>query len=411
MRTTIAPTAAVNAAVASTSVADRLLVTVWRDGEIVASNLEVSAYAFSWNAFRYVQGQATLIIPDDTGELLPLRLADPLAPGGSRLQIVYEFAVTRIRIPLGLWRIKKAKPRTRWQSRRLGTENIWLPQSMITIEADEELYSLYLAKIDIPDRQPTKATVLDEVEYLISRPYSLIDEVKITESIVDTSLRADVQYSPERLSNIQTLLDRVGATYRQGGSVSQSGHGTLEVVPVTGTPVDWLIAPGDDGVLIDLGYTMSDENLVNSVTSHVTLQDDETGEETLLFATSRLTEGPLRFDGPAGRIPVFRGANLATNLSELEADSNTTLERLSAQGDVLFNLVTLCHPGIQLFDRLAMFAPRFPFAEKLTGQVMAVSWQGRDGVTGKTMNLTFAVNHQQLEKEKTHDFQSRGQRR
>ncbi|MCL1800999.1 MAG: hypothetical protein FWG25_06525, partial [Promicromonosporaceae bacterium] len=114
---------------------------------------------------------------------------------------------------------------------------------------------------------------------------------------------------------------------------------------------------------------------------------------TNLIGRAQVTDGPLRTDGPFGRVPTFRGANLATTQSDVDADAATTLARITTLGDVNLSLETLCHPALQLGDLVPLTAPGQP---EVAGIVRAVSWAGADGVAGKDTALTLAVNHDDL---------------
>jgi len=385
MRATIVPPEILDANVESTSVGDRLIVTAWRSGYQVTDELEISGFTTNWDNSRYVHGHTTLVIADPDGVLWPRNIASALAPGGSRLKIAYRYGATRVTVPLGWWRIRKTRPEIRWQYRRIGSRTAWLPGGgTVTVQADEELCSLYdLDRLDIGERHSQTGSVLGEVERLAA-PYM---PVVVDPSVVDAPIGRITYEDERRLVNIQFLLDRIGATYRM------DGQGNLEIVPATGTPTDWGVAPGESGTLISLATTMSDADLVNGVTSWVELDDDE---RTLLTGRARLLDGPLAVNGPFGRVLNFRGANLATTQAQVDLDAATTLARLTAQGDVILSLESLAHPGLQIHDRVRLVAPEFPDVREMVGRVQAMTLTARDGVIAKSMPLQVALPHDDL---------------
>jgi len=377
-----APVELLNANVATSSVADRLLVTVWRGGQQLTDNLEVSGYTLSWDTNRRVQGQGNLLIADPDGSIWPRNIASAIAPGGSRVRIAYQYGATQLTVPLGVWRIRKVTPHIHLLPRRITNQTQLIPSGgTVAIEIDEELASLELDRLDIGERHSQAPTILDEVQRL-ANPYMLVHR----DPTVTNAPLPRIEYESEmRLEVIQQLLDRINATYRM------RGNGQLEIVPATGTPTAWPVEPYDGGTMITISMSMSDDGLVNAVTSHVTLED-----ETTLVGRARLAEGPLAWGGPFGRVPAFRGANLATTQQEVDADAQTALARLSTAGDIPITLETLANPGLQLHDRVPLLIPDFPTPHTVTARVTAMTLAGSDGVTAKSMPLQLAVAHNDL---------------
>lgn len=256
MRTANVPADVINTDVAATSFNDQIILTAWYDGQQTAGPLPVSAYSFSWDADRRVQGQATFIIADPDGNLWPRRITDALGVAGSRLHATYRYGATGHQIPLGWWRIRRTIPNVKWQWRNVAGRNVWLPSGgTITVEADEETATLELATLDIGHRQPLDTHVLQEVAR-IAQPLPITTDPTVTNAPMP-----DIEeHDANRLTAIEALLARVGATYRMGQ------QGALEIVPITGTPADWRIEPGENGTLVALVNSMSDERLVNAAT-------------------------------------------------------------------------------------------------------------------------------------------------
>jgi len=382
-----APDSIVTNDVQHTSFNDRLVVTAWYDGKQVTEALPVTAYAFDWAASRRVHGQATFVFADPDGDLWPRSIADALGVAGSRLQVAYWFGATDTVIPLGWWRIRRTDPDILWQWRYVEGQHVWLPGGgTVTVQADEELVSYYLERLDIGERATTRNSVLAEVEHLARNPYLGFE---VNQGVANRPLQTGLALPENRLDAIQQLLDRIGATYRQ----SPTG---LEVIPAAGTAVEWRIEPGEGGTLIRLENTMDDRDLANGVTSWRDLDTQPGSSGGVLVGRARLVDGPLRWGGPFGRVLMFRGANLATEQAQVDEDAATTLARITQTGDVHLSLETLCHPGLQLGDRVTLLAPEYPAARPLEGRVVQVGWRGTDGLAEKKMSLTVAVPHDQF---------------
>lgn len=375
----------VDAQVVSASVNDRLIVTAWYDGEQTTGELPVTGFRLNWSADRRVHGQATLTIADPEGTLWPRAITDPLGVAGSRLQLSYRFGATGATIPLGLWRIRRTVPRPVFQYRRIGDSVAFIPGGgTIVVYADEELASLELDRLDPAERTPTHNTVLAEVAHLVS-PY-----LTTITGLEDAPISA-VEYDENRLTTIQRLLDQIGATYRM------TGGGWLEIIPATGTPADWEIKPGESGTLVSLENTMDDRDLVNAVISHRTFRPEGADADITLVGRARIEEGPLAWGGPFGRVPTFRGANLAETQAAVDADATSTLARLEAAGDVHLSLETLAHPGLQVHDLVTLEAPRTPHAKPIAGRVQEVTLSSTGAVINKAMAITLAVSHAALD--------------
>lgn len=386
MRAGDVPESVVGVDVANASVRDSLVAVAWYAGYPVTDALPVVSFRFSWDSGRRVQGQASLVVADAHGDLWPRRVEDALGVAGSRLVLAYRFGATGHEVPLGVWRIRRSVPDVLWQYRRVGEQNVWLPGGgTVTLYADEEAATLEMDVLDVGHRVTVAGTVGSEV-------VRLADGLPVVfHAGVDQGrpVAGGVELPEARLAAIQGLLDQVGAVYRMDGA------GRLEVVPAAGTPVAWRVEPGEGGSLVSVSNDMSDADLANGVTSWRELREGQS-EPVLLAGRARVVDGPLRWGGPFGRVPVFRGANLAETQAQVDADAATTLARLVARGDVHLGLSTLLHPGLQVHDRVTLLAPRYPRARAISGRVHAVSWQGRDGVADKHMGLTLAVPHDVL---------------
>jgi hypothetical protein len=363
-----------------------LLVSAWRGGVRLERSLPVSAYQINWDAERRIQGQAVFIFADPHGTLWPRKLYDALAPAGSRLEIEYVFGATGTRVPLGVWRIRRTVPETYWQWRKLGENLVLLPGGgTVTVEADEETASLMLDRLDIGKRQPTKSTVLAEIEYLVADYMSVF-----ANGVADRPLPASVEYNDDRLATVVSQIERLGATFRMSPS------GEMEIIPAEGVPVDWIIEPGDGGTLVRVEQSMDDRNLANAVTAFRQFTDDD-GNEHDLQGRSELTNGALAYGGAFGKVRVFRAANLATEQSQVQMDAETTLARITAAGDVPLTVDCLANPAIQLGDVVPLTKPMLGGVATVTGRVTAMTLTSRNGVMDKSMRIRLAVPHEQFE--------------
>ena len=374
--------------VASPSGGDRLCAVAYYDGVATTGLLEAATWSIDWAACRSVQGQASLVIADPDGDLAPIGLDDRLAVGGARLHLVYEFGSTRTRVNLGMWRIRKTAPATRWQWRRLGDRLVWLPAGgTITVHADEETASVDMHRLDYTERTSTQGSALTEVAHLLAAHM----RIRTDPGVVDATLGTSIEYDDNRLDAVEQMLARVHATHRMGPD------GVLEVVPAVGVPCTWSIVTGEGGAYVTSAYTMTDERLANAMHSRNELTDVEPPVELLGSAFTQ--DGPLRWGGPFGRVPAFRSA-IATTQPGVQADAETGLATLSVRGDVEMTVEALTNPALQLHDVVTLTPPSRFDAEPLTGRVTRMALRGLSSAAGavpaKSMTITVAVPTAQL---------------
>jgi len=368
---------------ASDSYDDRFNVSASR-GDEQLTDLLVTDASFDWDSSRLIQGQANFTFADPDGLLAPKRVDDILAPGGSRIHPVFVFGAGNVRVPLGPYRIRAAKGNTQWQYRTVGGSLMWLPSGTVEVQADDETATVWLERLEpVTERAPVAKTVLVEVARLLGGAYPLIDVTGVT----DRDIPSGVEYEDDRLAVVADLLEQVGAVYRQ------RPDGSLQILPATGLPTDWVIKPGVDGTLISFETEMDDADLANGVTSVREFDDEDGATPPPLIGRSRLTNGPLRWGGPFGKVPVFRGANLATTQAQVDADAATTLTRIAQMGDVPILVETALNPAVELYDQVTLVLPAFPDPIAVPGLVQRISWGATGGVMGKRMSLTVTVNH------------------
>ncbi|MDA8440495.1 MAG: hypothetical protein M0Z51_16775 [Propionibacterium sp.] len=398
-----------DAEVAGSSQGDALVVSAWRGGDLLAANLLVSAWSLSWDVSRQVQGQATLTIVDPDGTLAPWGMSDPLGPGGSRLSLAWVSGTTGIRVPLGMWRIRKAKPAEAWLVYGTQGPTTWLDAwtsawsdtwgvpvqsrgtvrvsggASVQVQADEDVTATAsLCRLD-GETVTAGATSYAEIVRLLQE----IGAVDTTAAPAAVMIQPSYQAYPEdRMSAVSDLLDMAYATYRVGPD------GSLQVVPVAGVGPVWTIQGGETGALVQLDRELSDAGTYNAATSRGT---DSSGGA--LVGRAYLGAGPLAWGGPYGKVAMFHQA-IGTTQAAVDADAATLLANQVTAGTVDLAVTCLAHPGVQPHDLVTVVAPTAVGDLPLVGRVVAMSWssaQSDAGVTpGKAMVLTVRVSADDL---------------
>lgn len=374
---------ALAAEVAGTSVGDTLVATVWRGGAVVAGPLDVTSWSIDWNE---AGSSLSLVAADPDGDLAPWALDDPLGPGGSRIAVVYRFGATGTTVPLGWWRLRSSDPVEQWRVYDVAGSTVRVPGGgAVTVTAEDETCSVELDRLDPGSRVPVKANVLDEVTRLVEDYMAVTVDAGVTDRAVPSGLT----YDEGRMSAVTSLLDTLDAAWRM------SGERVLQVVPAKGVASGWTIQGGDDGALISLARSLSDDGVYNGVIS-----TGQTSDGAPLVGRAYVTAGPLAWGGDYGRVPLFHSA-VANTTSGVQKDAETLLASRQAAGEVDLSVECLTHPGIQVHDIVTVIAATKAGDQSLTGRVVGMkmgSAQSEAGTTpAKRMTLTVAVPRDALE--------------
>ena len=405
---------------AGTTVGDVLEVRAWRGGDLLGVSkdresglLGLSAWSLSWDASRQVQGQATLTVVDPDGDLAPWGMGDALAPGGSRLSLVWASGGSSTRVPLDWWRVRAASPREQWRVHRTGQLSpagafpgsafpgesapvaglpgvagalAWVPGSgSVQVRVDDMTSAAVLARLDGEGNPPAGATCLSEVRRLLDG----LMAVEVAPGVVDRPVPGDLVYGDGRMDAVQSLVAHLDAGYRTGPS------GSLQVVPLSEQDPVWTIEGGEGGVLVDVARDLTDDGVYNAVVSRSTLPDG-----TPITSRAYLEAGPLAWGGPFGRVPAFH-QSIATSQAGLDADAASMLATLSSSGRTVLAVDCLTHPGVQVHDWVTVVAPTVAGGAPLVGRVvskrMSSATVGKACVPSKRMSLGVQVSIDALE--------------
>lgn len=360
----------------------RLVVDAWRDGVSVAEDLPVQSWEISWDATRQVQATANLEVDDESGELGPWAPDDPLGAGGTRLRCRYRMVDAGEDVQLEWLRL--VRPQTTESWRVHPTRGLWLSTgARVTLAAESLTWQVRAERFMGPQAPTVTGSTLGEVAHLLED----IIPLGSTEGIVDRPVSASIVYGQGRMDAVDALLASLDATHRM------SPDGLLDVVPLTGADEEpWVVAGGDDGVLVDVSRAQDAGELYNAAVSTATAED---GRQ--LVGVALQESGPLRFAGPHGRIPAFHAANLAKTQAAVDADAATFLQTQTTAQRTLLPVTCLPNPALQLYDPVVLQIPVAGTADvyPLRGVVVAQRLSGR-GRAVHPMTLTVAVPTDEL---------------
>lgn len=363
---------------------EKLVAHVWYGGQVVAPNVDVTSWSISTDGARQVRTQVDLTVADPDGRLAPWGVDDPLGVGGAHVQLIYQMNM-RDSVDIGMFRITGSEPMEQWVLSRVrdstGTETaqIWVSGgARIPVKLDDLTAVAAADRMLAPESPAPGATVLSEVRRLL---YGVMP-VKVAAGVVDKTVASTVVYERERMDAIEDLLDRIDCSHRM------TGDGQLEVYPVAAEAPVWEVAGGDDGVLIGVSRSQSAATLYNGAVA-----EGATPDGVQLIGRAFETSGPLRWEGPHWRRPIFHSATGMLNTQAMVDAAAVTLLRNRLLGRTLTLEVTcLPHPGLQPGDRVTILSPTTTGDDLgLVGRVRAIAMRGTAaGVGPMTMSVDCA---------------------
>ncbi|WP_127572792.1 hypothetical protein [Georgenia faecalis] len=370
---------------------DRLLVTPWLDGAITwPGPLPVASWSIDWNRSRQIQGQVSLTVADEDGRLAPWMVDDVLGVGGPRLTCSLLIAGVGEEVMLGRYRITDAAPAQSWRSQRtvrgfddqglpvVTTEPPrWTSGGTVAVKADDETWGVQAADFLAPEVVVHQGSILAEIERLTDG----IVTVSVADGVTDGTVPASVAYEGGRIDALGTLVRALGAQYRM------TGDGQLHIFPATpGEPV-WVIAPGEDGVLIDFARSYSAADFVNTV-----VVEGKSPDNKPLIGVAREMFGPLRTTGPHGLVPARRQSDILDTQAKVNQAAGTYLASAIRDRAIVLPVTCLPNPALEVGDVATLSTP----VGDLTGPVETMRLSG--GAAGvNAMELGITVSFEQVQ--------------
>jgi hypothetical protein len=337
--------------------ADELIAWAWYDGALAWDEpLSINSWSRSDSADgkQKVQRQISLTIADPDGSLSPWLFHDPLGVGGTVLQIIYRVGGAGA-INLGWFRVEANTPDQRHVRYVIPEYGYIEPDSenaphervlMVPAGGTVELTAVDItADVDrdklITPESPKTTTVLNEVARLIGDHFPVVVEDGVTDAAVAKTL----VFERERLEACQDMLASISARYRMGGD------GEMRVFPMGPGPLVWRVEPGSG--LVKVGRSQSISGLYNMWI--VTGKEDGTGRP--ISAISTIKSGPLRVDGPHGRVPDFYESEQITSVAAAQKYAETLRDRQYQTYAVELAVETVPRPELQAGDWIEVGCP------------------------------------------------------
>ncbi|MFD6094121.1 hypothetical protein ACFWGN_18565 [Oerskovia sp. NPDC060338] len=366
--------------------ADTLTINAWRDGELIAASLPVQEWQISTDSTRQVQTQVQVTFADSNGTLAPWSVDDILGVAGTRLQMIYTIGGSNETVDIGWFRISAVEPVRNFRVITVndGQEIHWVSGgASIPVSADDLTINAVYSRLLAPESPKAGATVLGEVRRLLAD----VCAVEVAAGVTDATVPTSVVYERERMDAVEDLLSRINCTHRM------TGDGLFQVYPLAVSAPVWTIAPGPGGALVSVQTQQALDGLYNAVVSSGTTA---TGLPVSAVATE--AAGPLRWDGPHGRQPMFHSSPLITSAALALKDAQTTLSNRIASRSVMLTVTCLPNPALQVGDTVVVAQPLVgaePF--DLIGQVTSLSLRGSAEASTTSMTLNVVCDYRDLQ--------------
>lgn len=339
----------------------RIQFSAWYDGRIVIPDVPIVEWSQDFSGGQQVAGSTQITVEDETGELAPWGVDEPLGVGGAILQS--RLVLDTVSVPLGWQRIVSSSSTEVWRLSPVG--NLWISGgASISVEAQDMTAVVANSKFVSPEKALSANTVIPEIRRLL---LGIMDVTFVSEEqFLDQPIPLTLTYRDERMDAVEDLIAALGASYRV------SGTGQLVVYMPSKTSV-WTVEPGEfAGSLINVSRSQSMTGLKNLIVTRNTLDG---GVE--LQAAAEESSGPLRTTGPHGRFPEFVQADFATNQYDMTEAAHQALEASLRSRTMVIPLETIFHPGLEVGDWITVNCPvTTGQTVPLEGRVSSISYGG-----------------------------------
>lgn len=315
-------------------------------------------------------GELTIAYQDDFARsYTPREVTDAFAPFGQQILPTVTISLGPFieRIPLGVYRIDEV-PDGRDEFITRGTRRL-VTGSVVKLQLLDMFQAVKRAKFRSLE-QPASTSAWAEIARLTGLP--------VTRTVADATVPLTITYDRSRLAAVQTLATILG------GRAAMLSDGSIGIIPNTaGAPV-FDLQIGAEGVLLDVGYSLSSDDRPN-----VVIGDFEDAAGAPIHVEAQIESGPLAIDGPYGEhVAEFPDdlKPLYKTKAACQAAVDAMLEQLTGGTMPEAPVATLFDPRLELGDVGTLQRPD----RTLTARINKYSMSGDQ--SGKAdMSLTVEV--------------------
>lgn len=363
---------------------DKLLVVPFLDGDAMWDEaLPLESWSAQWDRSSQVQGEISITVADNDGDLSPWAVDDPLGVGGVRLECSIELGGIGEEITLGTYRITGAEPKQSWVSARRARVMVdgqvqwddvparWSSGGRVEVTAQDETIGVAFADFLAPESVEVRNSVIGELERILDG----LMVVVVDDGITDRSVPASVAYEGSRIDAVGSLVRAINGQYRVNSS------GEFFVFPAGEDSVAWDVEPGEDGVLIDFARSYSAEDFINTMV----VEGKDSGDGFPLIGVAREADGPLRVNGPHGMIPATRQSDILDTQAKVNTAARTYLRTAITDRAFVLPVTCLPNPALEIGDTVRIGTP----VGDLVGPVETIRLSGGpEGINPMELEVT-----------------------
>lgn len=309
-----------NALLYSHSPMDR--VDVYRGGASRGSDLQIQGGSINisgGNGQIVRKSISGLQVVDSSGDLVPIQLDSALAPFGSELKVQMGIHIgnkTEMML-MGWFPIKKVDIEE--QSGYVirpdePSRKIWYSRgAVMTLDCEDPMKYIETNKF-IAREQPSQASVLAEVKYLLSDNKPAFGGVIGT--VNDKPVSKTITYDLDRLKALLDLADTLNV------DIIADEQGLIRFKSRVESPSVWRLDGSQFSILNKTKRSITSDGVYNGGIEKSTADD-----ERPLQAIRVVTEGPLVWGGPYGKVGFQHSSALLTTQAEVDAGALTTYNK------------------------------------------------------------------------------------
>lgn len=354
----------------------------WYDDDLAAENIQILDLTVNAERDRAVPTDVSVTFVGDGDSLALSSWSSPLAPYGQVIQLRagIEWTGGSEDVPLGWYRIDSADPSEWWASYQVEsggkTVTRWVRRgTQVGVQAADRMALIDDARFLVPESPASVASAKTEIVRLVRELVPVAD----LSHVVDQPIPASIAYQTSRVEAVQALAAVLGCWAR----IDADGAFTLTSLTPAVDAV-WTVTVEDPGEqILDWGHALDRSGLYNAVISSGTA---EGGAPVQGVATE--TAGPLRWDGPFGRVPFEHSSPLITTATAAQTDADSRLARLIRERVAKVRVRCPANPALELGDTIDVALPD----RALRGQVHAMTLRYPEAV----MDMTVTVPRSQI---------------
>lgn len=324
----------------------RIIADAFYDGQPTITGMRVAPTgSITGNASGTIQTTAGVDIVSDAMALAggatisPENAADALATYGQEMVLTRQVWLggTLVgAVPLGTFRINGADD-IRQTGKRIGNGQV-ITAEMVSLQLDDRFETIGAAKFSRVQSPKSGATVWSEVRRF--SPFPIV----VAADVVDGSVPRTMVYDEDRLKTISDLFGTRGAA----PVLTREGNLTARLIDPIGagqTPIDI------SGTIQPFTKSMS-----NDYVNHIVVTTTNDGKNQTI-AEAMITEGPLRYTGPAGdRVQIVDSGLADTRTAALALAQSRLAQGMQSRSQEV-KVSCLPNDAVELYDPITATDP------------------------------------------------------